>query len=550
MSGGLVVHITNGHNRHTEVLSHDRVRIGPGEDCHIRLGSDLLTDSDIFAELARSNGDFRLTEFDPEIGITLNGRPPARGATIADGDELRFSAFDISMQFFPVGELPAVVAHRRASVAPFIEQAAIEAATTARRDDAKVFLREFTRELLREISLTAKVGAFLIAAALVGGVLYLGHAVYTEMRRGRDLIDKQNAQLERVQGELQGVNQQFGQVDQRNREIINSLSLAPRLFDQYGKGVCLIAGSYMLFEPGTPRPMRYPETQTREDGAALQSADEQPILTPEGNGPPFISDFVGTGFHVGGGYVVTNRHLVVEPWSANEEVKTLAASVRGQFRLTRIVAFFPGHRQPFVLRVRQSSARDDIAVGQIDPTLLPANVPALPLDNDSGAEGIGKAVVMMGYPSGEERLLATLPESESRSIMQRYGASVEQLLTYLAERNYIKPLTTQGHITDLEGRTIVYDARNAVGGSGSPLFGQSGRVLGVNFATFTGLADQNYAVPVRFVHPLLARAGWKSAEPDDANANANANANAKNANSNANANSKDPRAAANANQPR
>ncbi len=541
MSGGLVVHITNGHHRHTEVLPHDRVRIGPGEDCHIRLGSDLLTDSTIFVELARQNGHFRITEFDPEIGITLNGKPPARGAAIDGGDELRFSAFDISMQFFPVGELPAVVAHRRASVAPFIEQAAIEAATTTRRDDAKVFLREFTRELLREISLPVKIVTFLIAATLVGGVLYLGHALYTETRRSRDTINELNRRLGEVQGGLKGVNEQQQEIDQRNREIINSLSLAPQVFDQYGKGVCLIAGSYMLFEPGTPRPMRYPEAQTREDGAALQSADEQPILTPEGNGPPFIADFVGTGFHVGGGFIVTNRHLVVEPWSANEEVRTLSESVRGQFRLTRIVVFFPGHRQPFVLRVRQSSARDDIAVGQIDAAALPAGVPALPLDKESGAEGIGKAVVMMGYPSGEERLLATLPEAEARGIMQRYGASVEQLLTYLAERNYIKPLTTQGHITDLEGRTIVYDARNAVGGSGSPLFGQSGRVIGVNFATFTGLPDQNYAVPVRYLLPLLSRAGWKSAEPDDANANSNGNANAA---------PKDSRAAANENKPR
>ena len=544
MSGGLVVHITSGANRHTEVLPHDRVLIGPGEDCHIRLGSDLLTESNIFVELSRHNGHFRISEFDPEIGITLNGKPAARGAAIDDGDELRFAAFDITMQFFPVGELPAVVAHRRASVAPFIEQAAMEAATTARRDDAKVFLREFTRELLREISLTAKLITFLIAATLVGGVLYLGYAGYTELRRGRDLIREQNAQFERLQGELKGVNAQFGEVDKRNQEIINSLSLAPRLFDEYGRGVCLIAGSYMLFEPGTPRPMRYPEAQTREDGAALQSAGEQPILTPEGNGPPFIADFVGTGFHVGGGYIVTNRHLVVEPWSADEEVKTLSGSVGGQFRLTRIVAFFPGHRQPFVLRVRQSSTRDDVAVGQIDAALLPADVPALPLDGkDSGAEGIGKAVVMMGYPSGHERLLATLPEADARAIMQRFGASVEQLLTHLAERNYVKPLTTQGHITDLEGRTIVYDARNAVGGSGSPLFGQSGRVIGVNFATFTGLADQNYAVPVRFVLPLLSRAGWKSGEPEDADANANQNANA-----NAPP-TRDPRAA-NENKPR
>ena len=166
MAGGLVVHISNGQERHTEVLSQERVLIGPGEGCHIRLGSDLLTDSNVMLELTRQNGHFRVQEFDPEIGITLNGRPVARNAKIDDGDELRFPAFDVSMQFFPVGNLPAVTsAGRRASVAPFIEQAAIEAAATARRDDAKVFLREFTRELLREIKWSTKIGVFLCAKA-------------------------------------------------------------------------------------------------------------------------------------------------------------------------------------------------------------------------------------------------------------------------------------------------------------------------------------------------------------------------------------------------
>ncbi|MET0648249.1 MAG: trypsin-like peptidase domain-containing protein [Pyrinomonadaceae bacterium] len=533
MAGGLVVHISNGQERHTEVLSQERVLIGPGEGCHIRLGSDLLTDSSVMLELTRQNGHFRVQEFDPEIGITLNGRPVARGATIDDGDELRFAAFDVRMQFFPVGNLPAVTAtNRRASVAPFIEQAAIEAAATARRDDAKVFLREFTRELLREINWSTKIGVFLCVAILFGGVYYLGNSLYQEMRRSRELINKQNEQLAAQQRQLELVGAQFGAVDQRNREIINSLSLAPRLRSEYGNGVCLIAGSYMLFEPGTGRPMRYPETQTNEEGENLQSAGEQPLLTPEGNGPPFIRDFVGTCFHVGGGYVVTNRHLAVEPWTADEGVQTLSQSVRGQFRVTRIVAFFPGIRQPFVLRLRQTS-RDDVAVGTLETKELPAGLPALPLDKDPDTAMIGATVVMMGYPSGQDRLMATIPEAEARTLRERCGASVETLLACLSERNYIKPLTTQGNVTDLQGRNIVFDARNAVGGSGSPLFGPKGRVIGVNFATFTEMEGQNYAVPIKYVYPLLERAGWKSDEPtEDQNANSkDQNANSNNAQS-------------------
>ncbi|MDT7808466.1 MAG: hypothetical protein QOJ70_2279, partial [Acidobacteriota bacterium] len=206
MAGGLVVHITNGVEKHTEVLSQERVLIGPGEGCHIRLGSDLLTDSSVMLELARNNGHFRVSEFDPEIGITLNGRPLSRGAKIDDGDELRFGAFNVAMQFFPVGNLPAVTANRRASVAPFIEQAAIEAAATARRDDAKVFLREFTRELLREINWSTKIVALFIAVVLVGGVLYLGNALSRELRSSREVIDRQNQQLSQVQTDLDRTN--------------------------------------------------------------------------------------------------------------------------------------------------------------------------------------------------------------------------------------------------------------------------------------------------------------------------------------------------------
>ena len=526
MSSGLVIHISSGQERHTEVLSRERIRIGPGEDCDVRLGSDLLTDSSIFLELALHNGLYRISEFDPEAGITLNGSLAKRGADIEDGAEMRFADFDLSLRFFPIVEMPTVVAHRRASVAPFIEQAAIEAAATARRDDAKVFLREFSRELMREIKLRTKIATLLIAVALVGGVLYLFNAAYTEMRRSRDLINRQNEQLKGVLGELSETGERFKRVTESNNEIIDSLSLAPRLRTQYGNGVCLIAGSYMIFERGTSRPLRYPETQTTEDGTPLQSGVEQTVLTPEGNGPPFIADFVGTGFHVGDGYIISNRHLLVEPWTANENVSTLGVSVKGQFRVTSMIAFFPGVRQPFPLRLKQRAERDDIAVGMTDLKEFKATIPVLPLDGETGATMVGKSVVTMGYPSGEERLLATIPESEARSIQQRFGASIEQLLQQLSERNHIKPLTTQGHITDLEGRRIVHDATNAVGGSGSPVFGQSGRVIGINYAAFTGMPDANFAVPIRYAYPLLERAGWKTNEPDpNASANSNTNAN-------------------------
>src|SRR4026208_579573 len=83
-------------------------------------------------------------------------------------------------------------------------------------------------------------------------------------------------------------------------------------------------------------------------------------------------------------------------------------------------------------------------------------------------------------------------------------------LAYLAETKRIQALTTQGAITDLDVRRIVSDARPAEGGSGAPLFGPSGRVIGVNFAVFTENAASNFAVPIRYGITLLERTGWKS----------------------------------------
>ncbi|MDQ3908490.1 MAG: serine protease [Acidobacteriota bacterium] len=258
------------------------------------------------------------------------------------------------------------------------------------------------------------------------------------------------------------------------------------------------------------RPLRYPEPASPDqagDQSATPADTQTTFLTPDGKGAIAEFPYVGTGFHVGGGYVLTNRHVASEPWQADERSMVFGSSAAGKPKLTRLLAYFPGQPQPFTLKVKQVSQRDDLAVCQIDATQLP-NIPTLLLDENTDAATVGKPVVLMGYPSGPDRILASLPDEVATSIKQRYGSSLDVLVSHLAERNLIKPLTTQGHVADVETRRIIYDARTGEGGSGAPLFGQSGRVIGVNFAVFTEITDANFAVPVRFAQPLLERAGW------------------------------------------
>lgn len=519
MATGLVIHISSGKDKHTEVLTGEHLRIGTCADCDLRLRLSSLPpnpgNDGVVLELTRANGSYRVVAFDHSLDLQHNQGSLDDNSVIEDGDEVRIASSNLLLTFYPIRSLPAVVgpATHEAHIAPFIEQAAIESAATARRDDAKVFLREFTRELVREINPSTKLITFAIALALVGGVLYIGFSMYKEMQRSRKIIDEQRAQLASMRNEVSKTNETINDLDRSNKEIRDSLSLAVKLRSDYGSGVCLIAGSFYYVEAGTGRPLRAAEAQVNESGETVQTSDESTALTPEGKAAIAEFPFVGTGFYTGDGFVLTNRHIA-QPWLADERAQSLVSSVRGQPRLRKLHAYFPDHPKPIPLKFKMSGGRDDVAVLTLDLTELPPNVPVLPLETEEDVVAVGTTVVMMGYPLGPDRLLALMDDAESRSIQQRYG-TLDALLAYFAESRRIQPQTTQGNITDVNSRRIAYDARTAEGGSGAPVFGQLGHVIGINFAISTESQSSNFAVPIQYGIALLKRAGWSYVAPTE-----------------------------------
>lgn len=528
MASGLVIHIASGGDRSTEVLTQERIRIGATPECELQLPSsgDSLSANTHgpIIELARHNGFYRVAYFDHSLQIVHNGRPISFDTQIRDGDEVRVDPAGVLMTFFPVEAQPALVpgSRRATHVAPFIEQAGLESAATARRDDAKVFLREFTRELVREIRPSTKIITFTIAIILVAGVLYIGFALFSEVRRSRQIIGDLQQQLAKGNEQAAKTNEQLSALGRSNKEIRDSLSLAVKLRSDYGSGVCLISVSFIFVESRTGRPLRYPENRVNESGAVVQSGNEPAALTPDGKGAVVEYESLGTGFLVGDGFVLTNRH-VAQPWLADERAQSLNSTVPGQPRLKKLVAFFPDQVQPVTLKFKQAAQREDLAVCTFELKDVSEKTPVLPLEKDSDTVAVGKTVVTMGYPSGPDRLLALLDENEARGIQARYGGSLEALLGYLAQTKHIQPLTTQGSITDLDARSIVYDARTAEGGSGAPLFGPSGRVIGISYGVLPENTASNFAVPVRYAIALLQRAGWNQPEgtPGEPNENSN-----------------------------
>src|ERR1700741_3214209 len=112
MSTGLVIHISSGDDRHTEILSDDSVRIGASESCDLRLRSSSLPKTaanTVLLELNRQNGSYRVTDFDPAQALTLNGQPVNSGNEIRDGDELRIGDSELVLHVYPGRVLPALL---------------------------------------------------------------------------------------------------------------------------------------------------------------------------------------------------------------------------------------------------------------------------------------------------------------------------------------------------------------------------------------------------------------------------------------------------------
>ncbi|HVF30773.1 MAG TPA: trypsin-like peptidase domain-containing protein [Pyrinomonadaceae bacterium] len=520
---GIIVHIEAGSEKSTEIFSQDRLCVGSDDSCDLQIQTKEVPISGVWFELEDTDGVFRLTKFAPELTLTINEQPVRRYIAITDGDVMKIVGTAISFSFFAPSDKPSLIRTKRdlPHVAQFIESAALDAATSPKRDDAKAFLREFSRELMREISWTTKAIILVLSVGFITGVLYLGWAVSRELRENREQSIRQASIIEQLEKQLGVTNNQLGDLEKVNSDIIKTVSLAQNLRVDYGSGVCLIVGVYDLVDRSNGRVLRYPdpnalspnsyEPTAPAEGESSQTPAPGAGLTSEGGGSTVEYDFIGTGFHVGGGYVITNKH-VLQPWTEDDLVKQMMRDSNGRARVKRLVIYFPNVPQPFPLRVREYGGREDVAVATIDPMTLPADVAALPLDSESEASTIGKTVVTMGYPSGPDRLLAMVDDDEAKSINTRFGNSRQNLINFLAQSRKIVPLTTQGSITDLDARRIVHDARTAEGGSGAPLFGQTGKVIGVNFGVFTENTAANMAVPIRFAVELLKRAGWKSPE--------------------------------------
>jgi serine protease Do len=334
---------------------------------------------------------------------------------------------------------------------------------------------------------------------LVNDMVNLHKGVDQKMGQSKQAIDILSKQLQ--SGET-------GVVD--SREIVEALT----------EGVCLIQGEYMFVDPQSNMPLRYidktsgpSEACQLGDGQSAETANGHSSVYPasiRGEGPPLLVQYTGTGFLVDErGFIVTNKH-VTAPWDCTAEYQHVIQAGYAP-RLLMFRAFFPYQKQSFALEVVRTSEVDDVALLKCDPGQV--KLRPLPCDAESGSLSTGDTVIVLGYPTGFDLLLARMSQSQLNKIAGPEGITFAQMGLNVAEQGLILPIATRGMCGRVTGGKIIYDAQTAIGASGAPVINSHGKVVAINTALLKGFSGTNFGIPIACAMELLEEISVRADSP-------------------------------------
>jgi len=295
----------------------------------------------------------------------------------------------------------------------------------------------------------------------------------------------------------ESLKKQLQETQNRLNRLENEGRVAETIVHTYGPSVCLLHVVVEFRDKDSGQAIRI---STDATGKPLVDDKGMVSLATEGTGPPLQVDAFGTGFLVArDGRLLTNHH-VAEPWWGDEELKQLIDRGATAFAAS-YTAYFPGTSQGIAARLDRISPDADLATLKLQ-TPAPPHTALLELDDRREASVTGDPVVLIGYPTGIEGILARAGSDVTRKVTEN-AHEATQIVSQLAVQHLIRPTTTQGHIGDVLKDKIVYDAATTSGGSGGPLFNRDGKVIGVNFAILNNFGGSNLAVPVRYADKLV-----------------------------------------------
>ena len=264
------------------------------------------------------------------------------------------------------------------------------------------------------------------------------------------------------------LQQEIAELHQHVQQLEQSQAMPASVLNEYRDSICYIYGVYNVGFPNQPAKLR--------------------------------ARVSGTGFVVGQGLLATNRH-VAEPWYGDAEAEVLIRHGATP-TLEKLIAFFPQSPTPIEIIPTVVSQTNDLAVLHLEFTAFTKKLKPLPLASKPTTPG--DVVTVIGYPMGVAGMVAKSPTKVYDRLAYRHddiGAANE-----LAALSLIRPSATVGHLGDVVGDKLIYDAGTAHGGSGGPVFNSRGEVIGVNSAFIDGFSGGTLGIAAQALKPLLVAA--------------------------------------------
>jgi S1-C subfamily serine protease len=170
--------------------------------------------------------------------------------------------------------------------------------------------------------------------------------------------------------------------------------------------------------------------------------------------------------------------------------------------LEKLVAYFPGSPLPVKLETAAVATHGDLALLRLETTAFTKKL--RPLTLSATPPQVGESVSVLAYPMGVTGMVAKSPAI----VYERLSSHPDNADTAaeLAALLLIRPSATFGHIGDVTGDKLIYDAPTARGGSGGPILNLRGEVVGVNSAYIDGFSAGTLGITASELRPLLETA--------------------------------------------
>ena len=318
-----------------------------------------------------------------------------------------------------------------------------------------------------------------------------------------DQLQKQSRELRSEIGSSQSENSgalrsQLSAVEDRLQRLETEGKVAQTIIQAYEPSVCLVHVVVGFRDRATGLNLRY--AGLTSSGEPMTDEHSNPLVGVTGDGPEVHMDVFGTGFLVSDkGLILTNHH-VAEPWWDNDDLKEMTR--QGVEPLAaEMTVYFPGMDHGVAVATERISSDADVALLKGD--FSKSRIKEIAFADGHRSAVSGRPVVLLGYPTGINAILARTGEQTVQSIAEATKGDPKQLMEELARRHLIRPVVTQGHIGDVLPDKIIYDAQTTSGGSGGPLFNSDGKVIGINFAMVRDFGGSNVAIPIGYGKSLL-----------------------------------------------